>query len=540
MKELVENIEKQITTDKEVISVLPRNGIKAIKTLSQTIKDMIEKYESANNILLKEIETRYNELTIVEENNEIPQIEEEILKYDIAVKNTDSRSSFEKMGLDKSIYNINGYYKSNLERLNKELVNSVEQFEKVGVNLSAKEFEISEYCQKYMEVLLNEAKNGGNINSEKVKSTFEKVYWECSDIVSHLYVNIRYLYDKYENEIDKFYENKATEILKSFNTTNEGVEEKKAELIKKKNIIEATDNKIILNKFFTGALNINDYKGDNYKKLYLELTSKDVTKISENEKLEMDENFEKLNYNLKEYAKYCEYKFLVDEILQLREEEIKKTEENKNKKVKKTEYDIIKESIKKTKSEIFKLNGKINKPQKRLFKKKNADNKKDSETILQRNNFVLELKKTYMQLDEEIIKQNVIKDINETSSLLDVLKLASSYYGFMAKSMIKKNEEITDEEIGEKAKQIRDFINFSNFAVINYIKISDTKDLAVIIKDKYKLFGIQVSKENFQEDNLEDLIKKVKIISNYNNIQKSKFSIEELEYITTVKEMLKK
>ena len=540
MKELVENIEKQITTDKEVISVLPRNGIKAIKTLSQTIKDMIEKYESANNILLKEIETRYNELTIVEENNEIPQIEEEILKYDIAVKNTDSRSSFEKMGLDKSIYNINGYYKSNLERLNKELVNSVEQFEKVGVNLSAKEFEISEYCQKYMEVLLNEAKNGGNINSEKVKSTFEKVYWECSDIVSHLYVNIRYLYDKYENEIDKFYENKATEILKSFNTTNEGVEEKKAELIKKKNIIEATDNKIILNKFFTGALNINDYKGDNYKKLYLELTSKDVTKISENEKLEMDENFEKLNYNLKEYAKYCEYKFLVDEILQLREEEIKKTEENKNKKVKKTEYDIIKESIKKTKSEIFKLNGKINKPQKRLFKKKNADNKKDSETILQRNNFVLELKKTYMQLDEEIIKQNVIKDINETSSLLDVLKLASSYYGFMAKSMIKKNEEITDEEIGEKAKQIRDFINFSNFAVINYIKISDTKDLAVIIKDKYKLFGIQVSKENFQEDNLEDLIKKVKIISNYNNIQKIKFSIEELEYITTVKEMLKK
>ncbi len=540
MKELVENIEKQITTDKEVISVLPRNGIKAIKTLSQTIKDMIEKYESANNILLKEIETRYNELTIVEENNEIPQIEEEILKYDIAVKNTDSRSSFEKMGLDKSIYNINGYYKSNLERLNKELVNSVEQFEKVGVNLSSKEFEISEYCQKYMEVLLNEAKNGGNINSEKVKSTFEKVYWECSDIVSHLYVNIRYLYDKYENEIDKFYENKATEILKSFNTTNEGVEEKKAELIKKKNIIEATDNKIILNKFFTGALNINDYKGDNYKKLYLELTSKDVTKISENEKLEMDENFEKLNYNLKEYAKYCEYKFLVDEILQLREEEIKKTEENKNKKVKKTEYDIIKESIKKTKSEIFKLNGKINKPQKGLFKKKNADNKKDSETILQRNNFVLELKKTYMQLDEEIIKQNVIKDINETSSLLDVLKLASSYYGFMAKSMIKKNEEITDEEIGEKAKQIRDFINFSNFAVINYIKISDTKDLAVIIKDKYKLFGIQVSKENFQEDNLEDLIKKVKIISNYNNIQKSKFSIEELEYIITVKEMLKK
>ena len=62
----------------------------------------------------------------------------------------------------------------------------------------------------------------------------------------------------------------------------------------------------------------------------------------------------------------------------------------------------------------------------------------------------------------------------------------------------------------------------------------------VIIKDKYKLFGMQVSKENFQEDNLEDLIKKVKIVSNYNNIKKSKYSIDDLEYIVSVKEMLKK
>ena len=145
-----------------------------------------------------------------------------------------------------------------------------------------------------------------------------------------------------------------------------------------------------------------------------------------------------------------------------------------------------------------------------------------------------------MQLDEEILKQRVVKNIDETSSLLDVLKLASNYYWFIARSMIKKNEEITDKEIGETIKAIRKFINFSDFAVINYIKISDTKELSVIIKDKYKLFGMQVSKENFQEDNIEDLIKKVKIISNYNNIQKSKFSVEDLEYITSVKEMLKK
>ena len=538
MKELVENIEKQITTDKEVISVLPRNGIKAIKTLLKTISDMTEKYENLNEKLLKEIEDRYTELTTVEENKEIPQLEQEILKYDMAEKNTDTRSSFEKMGLDRVVYNVNGYYKSNLERLNKELIFSVKQFEKVGIKLTAEDFCISEYAKKYMEVLLREAYEG-DINSEAVKNTFEKVYWQCSEVVSHLYVNIRYIYDRYENQIDKFYNEKAQEILKSLSLTLEGVEEKKAELIKQKNQIEETDNKNILDKFYTGSLNINDYKEDNYKRIYLELTNKDVTKLSETEKREIDENIDKLNTNLTEYAKYLEYKFLVEEVLQTRQELLKNAEANKDKKVKKTQYELIKEEIKKLQTEIFKLNAKIEKQNKGFFDRKKEE-KKDSIAILQRNNLVLDLKKTYMQLDEEMIKQKILQNLDETSSLYDVIKFASSYYGYMAKVMIKNNEDITDKEIGEKAEKIRKFVNFSNFTVINHVNISDTKELSIIIKDKYKLLGMQISKENFEEDSIEDLIRKVKIINNYNNIQKSKFSIKDLEYIMNVKEMIKK
>lgn len=539
MKDLVENIEKQITTDKEVISVLPRNGIKALKTLLKTISEMTEKYENFNEKLLKEIESRYTELTTVEENKEIPQLEQEILKYDMAEKNTNTRSSFEKMGLDRVVYNVNGYYKSNLERLNKELIFSVKQFERVGIKLTAEDFCISEYARKYMEVLLREAYDG-DINSEAVKNTFEKVYWQCSEVVSHLYVNIRYIYDKYENQIDRFYSEKAQEILKSLSLTLEGVEEKKAELIKQKNQIEETDNKNILDKFYTGSLNINDYKEDNYKRIYIELTDKDATKLSEIEKKEIDENIDKLNTNLKEYAKYLEYKFLVEEVLQTRQELLKNAETNKDKKVKKTKYELIQEEIKKLQAEIFKLNSKIEKPNKGFFERKKAEDKKDSISILQRNNLVLDLKKIYMQLDEEMIKQRILQNLDETSSLFDVLKFASSYYGYMAKTMIKHNEDITDKEIGENAKKIREFVNFSNFTVINHVNISDTKELSIIIKDKYKLLGMQLSKENFEEDSIEDLIRKVRIINNYNNIQKSKFSIKDLEFIMNVKEMLKK
>ncbi|MBQ2835840.1 MAG: hypothetical protein IJE68_03300 [Clostridia bacterium] len=539
MKSLVQSIEEQISTDKEVITVLPRNGIKSIKTLLETIQEMTQKYEDVNKKLLEEIETRFNELTVVEENEELPKLEQEILKLDCAIKNTDTRSSYEKMRLDKIVYNVNGYYKSNLERLNKELVDCVKQFEAVGIRISANDFNISEYAKEYMTALLQEVYNG-EINSEKIKDTFEKVYWKCSEVVSHLYVNIRYIYDKYENEIDKFYENKTTEILQGLNATQEQVEETKIALIRRKKKIEDVDDKIILGKFYNGALNINDYREENYKKIYLELISKDVSELSEKEKNETDESIEKLNDNLNEYFKFNEYKFLSDGVLNIREEELKRLEKENGKKAKKTEYDIIKENIKKLTVEIFKTNDKLNKPAKGLFGRKVDNSKKNNNVILQRNNSILELKKLYMQLDDEIIKKKIMENIDETSSILDVLKLGSYYYGFMAKEIIKKNLEITDKELGEMAQNIRDFITFSNFTVINYIKISDKKELSVIIKDKYQLFGMKLSKENFQEGNLEDLIKKVKILNNYNNILKSKFSINDLSYIMTVKEMLKK
>lgn len=540
MRELVENIGKQIDTDKEVITVLPRKGIKSIKTLLETIKEMTSKYEKVNDMLLKEIEVRYNDLTAVEENEEIPKIENEIEKFDYAIKNTDTRSSFEKMKLDKIVYNVNGYYKSNLERLNSELIDCVKKFESVGIKLTAKDFDISEYTQEYMGVLLQEAYEG-EINSERVKQEFEKVYWKCSEVVSHLYVNIRYIYDKYENEIDKFYENKTQEILQNFNATQQEVEYKKIELIREKQKIEDTDNKLILDNFYNGKWNINDYKEENYKKIYLELISKDISQLSEKEKLEMDEFIQKLNNDLSEYSKYCEYKFLSEGVLKIREDELKRIEKNKNKKVKKTEYELLKENIKKLTVDIFKLNNKIEKPEKvSFFGKKQLNEKKYNALVLQRNNLVLETKKLYMDLDTEIVKDKIMKHIDETSSLLDVLTIASHYYGFIAKAIIVKYPEITDKELGEMAKNIRDFITYSNFTVLNHIKISDKKDLSIIIKDKYKLFGMQVSKENFQEENIEDLMRRVRIINNYNNITKSKFSVKDLEYITTVKEMLKK
>ena len=122
-------------------------------------------------------------------------------------------------------------------------------------------------------------------------------------------------------------------------------------------------------------------------------------------------------------------------------------------------------------------------------------------------------------------------------------------------SLLEKIQKQFDEEIkaNEKIKsiieamlfacgrpvEIREFIKNTNFEVINNIGISDEKPVDLTIKDMYKLFGINLQKENFQEDNIEDIIKRVNIICGYNNIQKSPYTVENIEYILKAKALQK-
>ena len=253
--------------------------------------------------------------------------------------------------------------------------------------------------------------------------------------------------------------------------------------------------------------------------------------MEENDKKELDENFAKLNRNLNEYFKYLQQKYLVDEILKIRSEELEKLEKQaKDKKKTKLESELIENEIKKKISEIEKSNQKVDK---KIFKR-NVE-----ETILNRNQNILELKSLYLKLDSTSLKEKIVKEITNTSSLLDVLKFASYNYEFLAKSIIKKESDITDGEIQNKIKEIREFIKNTNFEVINNIGISDEKPVDLTIKDMYKLFGINLQKENFQEDNIEDIIKRVNIICGYNNIQKSPYTVENIEYILKAKALQK-
>ena len=81
----------------------------------------------------------------------------------------------------------------------------IKKFEEVGITLKLADFNYSIFVEQYMKVFFEE-RNNGNVKSTKIKEKFEEVYWECSDIIVHIELNLRNIYLNNKANIDKYFE----------------------------------------------------------------------------------------------------------------------------------------------------------------------------------------------------------------------------------------------------------------------------------------------------------------------------------------------
>ena len=123
---------------------------------------------------------------------------------------------------------------------------------------------------------------------------------------------------------------------------------------------------------------------------------------------------------------------------------------------------------KKTKPESFDIEIEIKNKINDLKKENQKFNKKfvkenEEEIRLKRNKIILELKTLYLNLDKATFKERIVREIEDTASLLDVLKFASYNYEFLSKCIIKKEPDITDGEIQRKIIEIRELVKKTAF-----------------------------------------------------------------------------
>ena len=199
----LKEVNEQIEANKEILNTFPRNNAKNIKACLTQIQEYKQTFTDAQSKLLEEMKKRIEKLEEIKKSEEVIKLEEQVAEKERTLHVINKyKTSYEKMDLDRILFNLNVFYRKNLDVVNEAIQKAIEKFKEVGIPLMPKDFTYSKYANEYMVVFFQEMEKG-NVNSERIKTEFEKIYWKCPDIIIHIRLNILYIYTENEKNIDK-------------------------------------------------------------------------------------------------------------------------------------------------------------------------------------------------------------------------------------------------------------------------------------------------------------------------------------------------
>ena len=200
--------------------------------------------------------------------------------------------------------------------------------------------------------------------------------------------------------------------------------------------------------------------------------------------------------------------------------------------------DIFKNKLK----EINKANSKIIGLTKKYFSKEKSKffNNKDKleKILLDSENEIINIKKSYEELELDKFNE-LIFTLNDSISLYDLLKIASSYFIYLKNLIEKLNEGISIEETNKKIEELEMFVNSFDINIISNISINEERDIPTIISDKYKLLGINITSDAI-ENSLDTTIETLEKILLKNVIDKSSIKYEDIEFLCNSNEIINK
>ena len=141
---------EKIDMDKEVLSAMPKNNKKNISKYIQYVQELKKEYETIENDINDEMTKRYKKILAVKKNKEIDIEKREIDEISnlLDIIGT-TKTSYEKMGIDKKIYKLGRFYKENLENINIEILECIKKFKEVGIDLGTRKLILTSEGETY-------------------------------------------------------------------------------------------------------------------------------------------------------------------------------------------------------------------------------------------------------------------------------------------------------------------------------------------------------------------------------------------------------
>lgn len=509
-----EDLVKLIDSNKEVLSTLPKNNKKNISKYIEMLKNYKEEYSEIIISLKKEIERRRDVVVDkINVNKDLDNLKKKVSKLEESIYLfNDYNSSYEKSGLDKLLYNLSGKSNKNLMELNSDIAKCLEKFKDVGISLSDNDFKYAPSAYSYMKEYFSYI---DDLDNDNLKNSFEKIYWKFPDIIVHIELSFKYLYYKNEKSFDKYFSNLKLTINKE--CENNLIENYKKIKINYDQLVDK-DIYTIFEKFLSKEYNVIDYKEDKIRQSIVSLIDLDLDKNYE----KIINNISKLYNSIKEYQNYLTFKYVFDEVKELYKDKDKYKDVVKNKK----------KEIAKNEKKLFKLNRKIY----NLMLKSDKERKLDR-LYMETSQIISTLKELYDSLEKDKFNEQIMM-ISDNSEIIEVFKLANSYYIFHAELLMKINGEISLLDINNRISELSDYINSPYNTIINNTDIINDNCLDDIICNIYNLNNFMIEKDNLDDDSkLDSLLSSLKKILVFDSINRSVINVEDIEYVCVVENL---
>ena len=532
MIDILEELEKYISSNQEVLSVMPVNTKKNKSAYLEKVEELELKAVKIKEIVWEEIVKRYNRIISTKENPKVPELEKSISAIgDIELFN-ELNSPYEKLGFNRVNHSLGSFFEGDLNLVNENIKLFLDKFKEYGIILTEEDFNYSTYINDYMKVFIEEY-NSGEFDSDKLKKLFEKIYWKCPDFVIHIELNMRYLYNLNSKKFEKELEDRNENAFEKAGLDKNGIVKEYFELNKSLIKLKRKDPKYIMQKFISEEWRISDFNDKAMEVLYDRLYSKDYYSLSKEAQDEVDINFGKLLNTLQEYSVYKRYKYIIDDVKSIyaNKESYKDTLKNKNKELAKKEQNLIKEN--KKNKRLIKLSNTIIF---KLFKKKIEH--KIYEFPVNSNIQIKEIKKIYLEIDDAKVHEKILEFADDNCTIKYAFKIVESYYSYLY-DLIKKNHEDDDVDVAKEVQYLIDFIGQPYKVMLNNIKLIEEPEITSIIANRYKILNIKIQKEDLEE-NLETLMQDVEKIVNYYNIRNSNIDTNDVSFMEKVKPLIAK
>lgn len=538
MKTNIQSITKLIESNRQFIAEFPlENNIgtkkmikkyheEAIIKKNEFVSEEITLFTQYKELLFKTIKEKSNTMLPRDDTKDLISLKNQGILIQKTILSLDKSNTADKLGLNEIICELKDNENIDLDTVNNLLLMFINKFRQMNIILTNYDFNYSVATYLYMKDFFKFMND--STFCEKMKNTFESIYWECPSLIIHLKLNMKYIVTLYTKELKSYEEELKNKLLLQTNLNEENCLTAYNDVMINMDYLIKTNDYLNLNKFLTNELAIADYIEDssNRKNVFNRFLDKDVNFANLNQ-VEIDKFYSdiiSLDKILEELENYYYFESIIQDIIKryMKKDSYKGVYQNKTKEVDKEE---------KIREKLVYAYEKAQRPS--IFSKKVQPNEIKESINLQ----IDKLSKLYDELEDNLINEKILINLDDKATLDDVIKLCNSSYVYLRTLFKLENPKSNQSQVTKFINDFTDFCFNPNNTFTKKVNILNTQNITKLICDKYYLFNINFDILDLNKENLSKLHQDVKMIATIYYMSKGHITFDNINFICTVNKL---